>query len=128
MPLPTQPVTIQITGLSQKTDEKARIHGTLERADNVEFEKAGTLNKRRGYRYLDTSNNDINGNAPPELFSAVAQFRDELVLLSDHLWSVVSPTRSVDGSSVVLRGPLPRGGYRVRAVIGDGVGEEDLSS
>lgn len=128
MPLPTQNVTIQIVGLSQKTDEKARVHGTLEVADNVEFEKAGTLNKRRGYRYIDTSLNDINSVPPPELFSAVAQFRDELVMLSDGLWSVLSPTAEVEGTSVVLRGPLPRGGYRVRAVIGDGVGDEDLST
>jgi hypothetical protein len=52
----------------------------------------------------------------------------ELVMLSDGLWSVLSPTAEVEGTSVVLRGPLPRGGYRVRAVIGDGVGDEDLST
>lgn len=127
MPLPDQLVTINVAGLSQKVDPKARVHGTMEVADNVEFEKAGTLNKRRGYRYLDISQGDIHGNASPMLFSAVAQFRDELVMLSDSLWSVVSPLRGVDATSIVLRGPLPRGGYRIRAVVGDGVGEEDLT-
>lgn len=127
MPLPDQPVVINVAGLSQKVDPKARVQGTLEVADNVEFEKAGTLNKRRGYRYIDTSSGDINDNASPTLFSAVAQYRDELVMLSDDLWSVVSPIREVDSTSIVRRGPLPRGGYRVRAVIGDGVGEEDLT-
>lgn len=127
MPLPDQNVTIQIAGLSQKVDAKARTHGTLERADNVEFEKAGTLNKRRGYRYLDISGGDIHGNASAEMFSAVAQYRDELVMISDDLWSVVSPISAVDGTSIVRRGPMPRGGYRVRAVIGDGLGEEDLT-
>jgi hypothetical protein len=127
VPLPSQPVTINVAGLSQKVDAKARVQGTLEVADNVEFEKAGTLNKRRGYRYINIANGDIHDNASPSLFSAVAQYRDELVLLSDELWSVVSPIREVDATSIVRRGPLPRGGYRVRAVIGDGVGEEDLT-
>jgi hypothetical protein len=127
MPLPDQPVTINVAGLSQKVDPKARVHGTLEVADNVEFEKAGTLNKRRGYRYLNVLAGDIHDNPSPTLFSAVAQFRDELVLLSDDLWSVVSPIREVDATSIVRRGPLPRGGYRIRAVVGDGVGEDDLA-
>jgi len=127
MPLPDQLITINVSGLSQKIDPKARPHGSLERADNVEFEKAGTLNKRRGYRVVDISAGDIHGTLPPELFSAVAQHRDELVMISDDLWSVVSPTSGVDGTSVVRRGPMPRGGYRVRAIIGADVSEEDLS-
>jgi hypothetical protein len=127
MPLPSQPIEIFIEGLSQHVDEKARPQGKLDRADNVAFDKAGQLNKRRGYRAISLLAGDIHDNPAPELFTVVAQFRDELVLLSDSLWSVVSPIGEVDATSVVLRGPLPRGGYRVRAVIGDGVGEEDLT-
>jgi hypothetical protein len=127
MPLPDQLVTINIAGLSQKIDPKARQHGTLERADNVEFEKAGTINKRRGYRYVSTFGGDVNNNPAPQLFCAVAQHRDELLMVSDDLWSVLSPIRDVDGTGVILRGPMPRGGYRIRAIVGTGVSEEDLA-
>lgn len=127
MPLPSQPIEIFIEGLSQHVTEKARPQGKLDRADNIGFDKAGHLNKRRGYRCIDLTNGDIHDNPAPELFTVVAQFRDELVMLSDSLWSVVSPTRNVDATSVVLRGPLPRGGYRVRNIVGDGLGDQELS-
>lgn len=124
MPLPSQNVEILIEGLAQHLDEKVRPHGKLDRADNVEFDKAGAANKRRGYRTISITGADINGVTAPELYSALAVFRDELLLLSDHVFACVSPIDEIDGTSFVLRGPLPRGAYRVRAVVGDGVGDE----
>lgn len=123
MPLQSQPVEIMIDGLSQHVDEKVKPHGSLERADNAEFDKAGALNKRRGYRKIVLAGADINGITPPELYSAAVAFRDELLLLSDHVFAVVSPLDAVDETSVVRRGPLPRGAFRLRAIVGDGIGD-----
>lgn len=126
MPLQDTLVDVQIQGLSQKTDTKVRPQGTLEVADNVEFNKAGRLNKRRGYRAMDVSTADINSIQPPDLWTACAQYRNELLLISDELWSVVSPLRAVDGTAIILRGPMPRGGYTIRTVVSDAVGDETL--
>ncbi len=114
-------VEVIIEGLSQGVAPEVRPHGRVDAADNAEFDKAGALNKRRGKRALVLPN-DIHGLAVAEVFSAVAIFDDELVLLSDDLYAVVDLGAGVDGTTVVRRGPSMRGAYRFRDVIGDGIG------
>ena len=119
--LTTQNVEVLIEGLSQGVDDHVQPHGSLATADNVEFDKQGAANKRRGKRRVVLPN-DINGVAVAEVFSSVATYDDELVLFSDHLYALVDVGEGVDGTSVVRRGPTLRGAYRLRDVIGDGIG------
>lgn len=114
-------VEVLVEGLSQGVDPAVKPHGRLDAADNVEFDRAGALNKRRGMRRVALPN-DIDGHAIAEVFSAVAIFDDELVLFSDDLYAVVSPRGGVDGTTVVRRGPVLRGAYVLRDVIADGIG------
>ena len=118
-------IEILVEGLSQKFDEKVRPDAKLERADNVEVNKAAKLNKRRGYRLVDVTGNDPNGLAVDSLFTKCAVRSDELVVFSDHVYSVLHPTATIGSTSVLRRGPVIRGSYRLRTIIaGPGSSEE----
>lgn len=119
--LQTSNVEVLIEGLTQGVAEDVQPHGALVVADNVEFDKMGAANKRRGKRRVVLPN-DINGVSIAEVFSAVATYDDELVLFSDHVYAIVDVGGGVDGTSVIRRGPALRGAYRLRDVIGDGIG------
>lgn len=127
MPLPTQNVEVLIQGLAQSVDPNVHPHGALVVADNVEFDKSGSLNKRRGYRRVSLVD-DINNTPIAEVFSAVAVFDDELVLFSDNIYSIVDARAGVDGTSAILRGPSQRGAYRLRTIVGVGIAELDTVS
>lgn len=110
-------VEILIEGLSQKIDEKSQPDTKLTRADNVEVDKVAQLNKRRGYRFIDVSGNDLGDIAVDSLFTKAAIRADEPVLFSDHTYAVSSPVGGVIGTSVVRRGPVLRGSYRLRVIV-----------
>lgn len=110
-------IEILVEGLSQKFDEKVQPDAKLTRADNVEVDKAAQLNKRRGYRFIEVSGNDVNGDANDSLFTKAAIRADELVLFSDHIYAVTSPTADVIGTALVRRGPVLRGSYRLRVIV-----------
>lgn len=123
MPLQTQTVEVALAGLDQKTDALAVIPGPLLRADNVEFDKNGALNKRRGYRTVSLSGGDVLGQTLDAMFQAVFTFRGELVVLGvTKLYTVASPTNSIGNSSRawVERGPVPRGHIRMLSVATSG--------
>jgi hypothetical protein len=118
MPLETEVVEILFEGLDQKTDGKVLKAGKLTRAVNVEFDKAGALNKRRGFlRYQFSGAGQIGalGETMETQAIRVAVYRDELLVFGVRwLWSVASKTSSLDGSrAAVKRGPLSPGNLRV---------------
>ena len=119
-------IEILVEGLSQKIDEKSTPDAKLTRADNVEVDKLARLNKRRGYRFVEVEGNDLNGNAIDTMFTKMAVRADELVLLSDHLYAAASPTAGVIGTSLVRRGPVLRGSYRLRVIVA-GPGRSEAS-
>lgn len=123
MPLDFQPVQIVLEGLDQKTDHKLRAPGKLASAINVEFDKVGSLNKRRGYRRVSTSVT-THGQTPESIFTSVAVYQGELAVLGEeYVYALGAATAIVDGASLIRRGPVLRGCYRVRdiaqATIGD---------
>lgn len=123
MPLQFDTVQIVFEGLDQKTDHKLRAPGKLASAINVEFDKVGSLNKRRGYRRISTSVT-AHGQTPESVFTSVATYHGELLLLGEeYAYAVGATTAIVDGASLIRRGPVLRGCYRVRdiaqATIGD---------
>lgn len=124
MPIQFEPVQIVLEGLDQKTDHKLRAPGKLASAINVEFDKVGALNKRRGYRRVTTSVT-AHGQTPEAVFTSVATYNGELVLIGqEYVYAIGSISAALDGGSLVRRGPVLRGSYRVRdimqATIGDG--------
>jgi hypothetical protein len=110
-------IEILVEGLSQKFDEKVQPDAKLSRADNVEVDKAAQLNKRRGYRFVDVSGNEIGGTANDSLFTKMAVRADELVLFSNHVYAVSDPYANTIGTSLVRRGPVLRGAYRLRVIV-----------
>jgi hypothetical protein len=122
MPLDFQPVQIVLEGLDQKTDSKMRAPGKLASAINVEFDKVGALNKRRGYRRVTTSTT-THGQTPEAVFTAVATYNGELVVIGEeYLYAVGAIAADIDGGSLIRRGPVLRGSYRVRDIAQASIG------
>lgn len=117
MPLETQVVELLFEGLDQKFDGKVLPAGKLTRAENVEFDKRGVLNKRRGFRrYQFTGSQQIGalGISMDTQAVRLATYKDELLIFGiGWLWAVVSKTASVDGKAAVRRGRLAPGNIRV---------------
>lgn len=113
----SKPIVIRFAGLDEKTAALVRAPGALERAQNVEFDKTGQLNKRRGYAFVDVAD-AINVFDDDEVFHALATYRDELVLFSyDRVVGLASRTASLRGAEAfVYRGPSNRGALRVQFV------------
>lgn len=112
--LDPQTFEIQIEGLEQKTDHKVLKAGKLTRANNVEFDKGGSIRKRRGYRRLMLTSLAAFGQTMETQIVRVADHNDELLLFGvGWLWSVGSKTSSIDGRAVVRRGRIANGNLRV---------------
>jgi hypothetical protein len=80
MPIPSENVEIVLQGLDQKTATKLVAPGRLERALNVQFDKAGQLDKRTGYTALAALQAD--GVGLPNVMSRFVRDGDALVVLS----------------------------------------------
>lgn len=118
MPLETEVIEVLFEGLDQKTDGKVIKAGKLTRAVNVEFDKAGALNKRRGFRrftFSGASQMGALGETMETQAIRVATYRDELLVFGVRwLWSIASKTSQLSGSrAAVKRGPLSPGNLRV---------------
>ncbi len=100
---------ILFQGLDQKADNKSTVQGKLQQADNVEFDKYGALNKRKGYR-LTAISQDILNKGCEDIFHAVTVYSDELVIFGhNRLYALVSKLGHFSGVHyIVQRGPVPR--------------------
>ncbi len=116
MAIETQNVEILFEGLEQKTDSKILKAGKLTRAQNVEFDKGGTLNKRRGfrrYRFDGSPQIGALGTTMETQAFRVATFRDELLIFGvSWLWSI-SKADLATSAHAVRRGRLSPGNLRV---------------
>ena len=109
-----QTFEVQLEGLDQKTDHKVLKAGKLTRATNVEFDKGGSIRKRRGYRRLMPASLAAFGQTMETQIVRVADHNDELLLFGvGWMWSLGSKTSSIDGRAVVRRGRLANGNVRV---------------
>lgn len=127
MPLDFQTVEVLLEGLEQKSDRKATTPGKLRTAENVAFNKTGSLNKRRGYvRVGLTSDDEVFDISPESLFLGVATFQDELVMFgSEYLYALADLGAAISGSrAIVQRGPVLRGGYSIQHVTSSAHGSE----
>jgi len=100
-------------GLDEKLDPRSVRMGRLTRADNVEFDKFGALNKRRGFISSEIGT-ELFGATMDQYLMHLAKHEDELLILgADHLYSMVDPDNGTPGTrAVVERGPIPRGNIR----------------
>lgn len=126
-PLEMQLVEIVPEGLDQKTDAQQRIPGKLERAINIEFDKTGALNMRRGYQRaaLGTAIGAPAGIVD-EVFLNAGTYDDELLLFGyDYLYALGSRASTLGGTRrYIYRGPLNRGTVRLQHVAVSGLTDE----
>lgn len=118
MPLDFKPVEVVLKGLQQKTDSRMSVPGELERATNVEFDKMGAINKRRGYQLVDLADAvNIYGDNDVA-FCHVANYKDELVVFGrSQVLAVGSKAGALNGgNTVTYRGPCHIGGVRLHHV------------
>ena len=110
MPLQWKTAEVMLfQGLDQKADNKSTVQGKLQQADNVEFDKYGALNKRRGYSLMAISE-DALGLTCEDIFHAVAVYQDELVLFGhNRIYALANKSGYMSGVHyIVQRGPVPR--------------------
>ena len=127
MPLEKQNVEVVLGGLEQKTDHKTVVPGRLERAVNVEYDKGGSMNKRRGYQRVIIGDNiapAIQGN---DIYNKLAIYRDELVVFAiDELYALADRNEMIgsSGQAFIRRGPISRGTVRVQIAFVASTSEE----
>ncbi|MBK6920385.1 MAG: hypothetical protein IPH07_23495 [Deltaproteobacteria bacterium] len=114
MPLEFTSVELLFGGLQQKTDTKSRRPDSLDTAVNLQFDKDGVLNKRRGFQFVDLGN-AINRFDDDELFQHLASRRGELLILSyDYVLALGDVDAALRGAdAVVYRGPNNRASLRI---------------
>lgn len=106
-----EPTNIELVlrGVQQKSDDVTRAPDRLRHAINVEFDKDGLLNKRRGYQFV-ALDNTVNLFDDDEVFIGLATYRGELVVFSyDHVCALGSRDSALRGAdALVYRGPNNR--------------------
>lgn len=121
MPLEQQNFEIVFEGLAQKTSDRTIKAGSLVTAINVEFDKAGQLNKRRGYRryrFEGAAQIGAFGRTMETQALRVSTFQDELLIFGvSWLWSIGSKTSNLDTKAAVRRGRLNPGNTRRRVIF-----------
>ncbi len=126
MPLPGENVEIVLQGLDQKTSAKLTAPGKVERARNVQFDKAGQLDKRDGYLMLESAQAD--GMAMPAHQARLAQLGDELLMLSPvYAFAMHDPGEGLQGSTRAMkrRGLISSGSISASTVVVGTDAEED---
>lgn len=119
-PLQFQTIEIPFGSLDQKTADLVRNPGSLERAVNVEYDKQGRLNKRRGYQFVPLDN-AVGLFDDDSVFIHLGKLRNELLVISyDHVLSLVSKDELVSATTgtatLAYRGPNNRGNGRLHYV------------
>jgi hypothetical protein len=114
MPLQFNNVPVMLAGLAQKDSALTKSPGALEKAINVEFDKQGRLNKRRGYQFVDVGQT-VNRFDDDAVMQHLALRAGELLVVTH---SYVAALGSVDASlrgtdTLVYRGPNNRGQGRL---------------
>jgi hypothetical protein len=126
--MPVQYDTIQIPlvrGVDEKSDTKVAQPPSLLQAINVEVDKTGKIQKRRGFMRVDTNDEVFNSGDTERVFHHITTYDGELVMFGyDYLYADVSKDASVQTSkSTVLRGRLIRSTVDVIDVAGSGGGD-----
>jgi hypothetical protein len=103
--------------VAQKHDGITRPPDMLEYGINIEFDKDGILNTRRGYQFVDLRET-VNRADDDDVFCAVTTYRDELVVFSyDYVEALGSKDAQLRGEdALVYRGPSNRGAAKLEHV------------
>lgn len=119
MPLQRQTIEIVFEGLEQKTGSITTKPGRLRTAENVEFDKHGVLNKRRGYELIpmDTAVDDETFDVENRFMSVATHDGNLVIYGMDHFYEVVTPDDNANASSVTRRGPTMRGAFQTHHVV-----------
>jgi hypothetical protein len=124
MALEFQPIAVVFDeGLAEKSDSRSMVPGALRRAVNVEFDKAGRLNKRRGYRRVVLD--EIIGLTVESVHVAVFAWRGELLLHGETSLYAVHNIAAGSGA-IVARGRVCRGNGDTVHIIAANISEEQV--
>lgn len=121
-PIQFQNVEVPFGALSQKESPLVAANGALEHAINVEFDKVGVLNKRRGYQLVDPTDAISKLDDVDDVILTVTTHRNELLVVTyDRVLAMGSKDTALTptGSSPVAfiyRGPNNRGACRLHYV------------
>lgn len=112
-------------GLDQKTGLLVRKPGMLRTADNVVFDKGGTLNKRHGYRYVPLDDIVENtGFVPEASFLNLAQLNGNLVVFGrDFVYEIVDYANNANAATATRIGPSMVGAFKTSHVVTGGYGD-----
>ena len=114
-------------GLQESTGSLFRAPGVLSDCVNGVHGKAPELRKRRGFTLLDTDTT-VFGETIEGVFVSLgvdAVAGGELVIIGrDYVYGVASPDATVDGHSLVRRGPSALGNLRAGIVHSSPIGED----
>lgn len=115
MPLQFTNVPVMLAGLAQKDGPLTKAPGALEKAINVEFDKQGRLNKRRGYQFVDVGQTVNVFDDDDAVMQHLAVRQNELLVIThSYVASLGSPDEAMRGTdSLVYRGPNNRGNGRL---------------
>lgn len=124
MPLQFQTVELPLGGLAEKSSPLARQPGALERAINVEFDKTGQLNKRRGYQYVSIFDT-VNAGTDDGVMCHLAAFRGELVIFTRTRVAALASRESMlrGADAIVYRGPNGMGACASRLLTMSGMSD-----
>lgn len=125
MPLQFTNVDVALGGLDQKVGPLVRVPGALDRAINVEFDKVGQLNKRRGYQFVDV-HDTVGAFVEDDIMCHLAVLGGELVIFTrSHVASVGSREGRLRGAdAIVYRGPNGIGACASRFLTMSRISEE----
>lgn len=121
-PIQLQNVEVPFGALDQKSSPLVSANGALEHAINVEFDKVGVLNKRRGYQFVDTTEVVSKLDDVDDVVIAVTTHRNELLVVTyDRVLALGSKDMALMPSGAspaafVYRGPNNRGACRLHYV------------
>ena len=118
MPLEFRPVTVVLKGVAQNFDDKTRPSDLLTYAKNVEFDRDGVLNKRRGYQIVGIDNVVGEPFGPDDFAIRLATRADELLVIThDQVLALGSKDEALRGADAfTYRGPNNRGHVRLRSI------------
>lgn len=117
MPLVFQPFEVQLGGLQQKASPLTKAPGALEKAINVEFDKTGRLNKRRGYQFVDCSTTVNRFDDDAVMMHLASRGNELLVVTYSYVAALVDKDGNLRGTdTLVYRGPCNRGNGRLSFV------------
>jgi len=120
-----EPIEIPLGGgPSQATGRLFRGPNVLEINTNGDHDRAGYLVKARGFTRIPLTTT-THGDTPESVFVSLGVMAGELLVVGrNNAYAVAAPAASIDGATLVLRGPSMVGAFEIGTVHSSALGIE----